>query len=139
LDHCRQPWTRWLNTRTEELLHEWICQQRRLCHGSSRTPGCRRCYEKSTEGCSMQQRHRTTELRDEELFRQPESNYNVDCPICLLPLPIHTFKSSLYFCCTKMICRGCETPTSCVRDRRICNKHAHSVGALYQKQRRRPK
>jgi len=53
-------------------------------------------------------KERSAELRDEILFRQPESTHMGDCPICLLPLPIHTFKSSLYICCTKMICRGCE-------------------------------
>eukprot|EP00984_Skeletonema_dohrnii_P018776 scaffold8854_cov97-Skeletonema_dohrnii-CCMP3373.AAC.1 len=31
---------------------------------------------------------RLAELRDEILFRQPESTHLGDCPICLLPMPL---------------------------------------------------
>ena len=31
---------------------------------------------------------RAAELRDEILFRQPESTHKGDCPICFLPLPL---------------------------------------------------
>ena len=33
-------------------------------------------------------KERAAELRDEILFRQPESTHVGDCPICCLPLPI---------------------------------------------------
>ena len=48
------------------------------------------------------------ELRDEILFKQPESSHYGDCPICCLPLPIDIKKSTLYSCCTKQICDGCD-------------------------------
>jgi hypothetical protein len=47
------------------------------------------------------------ELRDEILFRQPESSNLGDCPICCLPIPLDAQKSTLMACCSKMICDGC--------------------------------
>ena len=51
---------------------------------------------------------RAAELYDELLFKQPESSYNGDCPICYLPLPIDPQKSVLMPCCIKLICDGCD-------------------------------
>ena len=48
------------------------------------------------------------ELRDEILFKQPESSNFGDCPICCLPLPIDPQKSRMMACCSKMICQGCD-------------------------------
>ena len=50
---------------------------------------------------------RAAELRDELLFKQPESSHRGDCPICSLPLPIDATKSRLHDCCNKVICSGC--------------------------------
>ena len=50
---------------------------------------------------------RAAELRDELLFKQPESSYLGDCPICCLPLPLAMKKSTIYDCCSKFICNGC--------------------------------
>eukprot|EP00984_Skeletonema_dohrnii_P006044 scaffold2139_cov79-Skeletonema_dohrnii-CCMP3373.AAC.6 len=50
---------------------------------------------------------RVAELRDEILFRQPESSYFGDCPICCLPLPLDPRKTVSYFCCSKIVCKGC--------------------------------
>ena len=50
---------------------------------------------------------RAAELRDEILFKQPESSYLGDCPICCLPLPLDTTKVSMS-CCSKKICEGCD-------------------------------
>ena len=50
---------------------------------------------------------RATELRDELLFKQPESTHMGDCPICMLPLPLDMSKSSMCCSCSKVICRGC--------------------------------
>ncbi len=47
---------------------------------------------------------RAAELRDELLFKQPESTNRGDCPICCLPLPL---VYSIYGCCSKQICIGC--------------------------------
>ena len=51
---------------------------------------------------------RAAELRDEILFKQPESSYLGDCPICCLPLPIDATESTMMACCCKKICNGCE-------------------------------
>ena len=51
---------------------------------------------------------RAAELKDEILFKQPESNHFGDCPICCVPLPIDVSKSALNACCGKRICTGCS-------------------------------
>jgi hypothetical protein len=50
---------------------------------------------------------RAAELRDEILFKQPESCCFGDCPICFLPLPLDPQKSAFMTCCSKIICQGC--------------------------------
>jgi hypothetical protein len=50
---------------------------------------------------------RAAELRNEILFRQPESSHLGDCPICCLPLSLDLNKSCMKECCSKMICHGC--------------------------------
>ena len=50
---------------------------------------------------------RAAELRDEILFKQPESSHLGDCPICFLPLSLDD-KSSVMSCCSKIICDGCN-------------------------------
>jgi len=50
---------------------------------------------------------RVVELRDEKLFKQPESSFMGDCPICFLPLPLDPKKSSMQSCCSKVVCKGC--------------------------------
>eukprot|EP00984_Skeletonema_dohrnii_P022726 scaffold11822_cov72-Skeletonema_dohrnii-CCMP3373.AAC.2 len=79
---------------------------------------CTAC--KSVRYCSVacQKKHRpqhkkdckqkAAELRDELLFKQPESSNYGDCPICLLPQPIDPTKSSMMTCCSKVICKGCN-------------------------------
>uniref|UniRef100_A0A7S2LVZ9 MYND-type domain-containing protein n=1 Tax=Skeletonema marinoi TaxID=267567 RepID=A0A7S2LVZ9_9STRA len=53
-------------------------------------------------------KERAAELRDEILFKQPESSHLGDCPICCLPLPIdNAGKSALMPCCSKIVCNGC--------------------------------
>ena len=51
---------------------------------------------------------RAAELRDELLFKQPEGSHNGDCPICCLPLSLDRKNSSMYNCCSKVICNGCS-------------------------------
>ena len=50
---------------------------------------------------------RVAQLRDEILFKQPESSCYGDCPICCLPLSIDIKESVLMACCCKRICYGC--------------------------------
>ena len=48
-------------------------------------------------------------VRDEILFKQPESSHLGDCPICMIPLPIHIEKSAeIASCCSKINCVGCS-------------------------------
>ncbi len=53
---------------------------------------------------------RVAELRDEILFKQPESSHLGDCPICYLPLSIDKSKYGYvsYSCCSKRTCAGCD-------------------------------
>ena len=51
---------------------------------------------------------RGAELRDEILFKQPESTHYGDCPICSLPLPVDPRKSSICHSCSKVVCNGCD-------------------------------
>ena len=51
---------------------------------------------------------RAAELKDEILFKQPESTHLGDCPICSLPLPLNISKSGMQSCCCKIICVGCN-------------------------------
>ncbi|KAK1733146.1 hypothetical protein QTG54_016123 [Skeletonema marinoi] len=50
---------------------------------------------------------RAAELHDEILFKQPESSYEGDCPICFLPRSLDQKKSTMMSCCSKIICNGC--------------------------------
>jgi hypothetical protein len=56
-------------------------------------------------------KERAAEIRDEILFKQPESSYLGDCPICCLPMSLDAMldatKSSVTSCCSKTICDGC--------------------------------
>jgi tetratricopeptide (TPR) repeat protein len=51
---------------------------------------------------------RAAKLRDEILFKQPESGHWGDCPICFLPLSLDHKKSFMTACCSKLICDGCD-------------------------------
>jgi len=51
---------------------------------------------------------RAAELRDELLFKQPESTHLGDCPICMIPLSLDESKSAMMVCCSKVICDGCS-------------------------------
>ena len=50
---------------------------------------------------------RAAELRDELLFRQPESSHLGDCPICMLPQPLDKANPNMNSCCSTIICNGC--------------------------------
>jgi len=53
-------------------------------------------------------KRRAAEIRDELLFKQPESSGLGDCPICCLPLSLDPQDSSVMACCSKLVCNGCE-------------------------------
>ena len=79
---------------------------------------CTACYLVRYCGVACQKEHRkkhkkeckkrAAELRDELLFKQPESTHLGDCPICCLPLFPYPSKSTLKACCSKSICKGCD-------------------------------
>ncbi len=60
---------------------------------------------------------RAAELRDDELFSQPESTHLGECPICFLPLPTDPQKSTFHTCCSTYICKGCVYANA------MANKH----------------
>ena len=78
---------------------------------------CTACYLVRYCGVKCQMDHRkqhkkeckkrAAELKDELLFKQPESSHLGDCPICCLPLPIDLSKCGMHPCCCKRICAGC--------------------------------
>ena len=53
-------------------------------------------------------KQRAAELRDEILFKQPESTHLGDCPICCLPLPTDHKRLIIKSCCCKFLCLGCH-------------------------------
>eukprot|EP00984_Skeletonema_dohrnii_P012114 scaffold4870_cov75-Skeletonema_dohrnii-CCMP3373.AAC.6 len=74
----------------------------------------RYCSDECKEDHGTEHEHackkRAAELRDEKLFKQPESSHLGDCPICCLPHPLlhsETFMIMMS-CCSKLICRGCD-------------------------------
>eukprot|EP00986_Skeletonema_menzelii_P015015 scaffold10835_cov153-Skeletonema_menzelii.AAC.4 len=66
------------------------------------------CQRKHRSQHKKDCKRRAAELRDELLFKQPESSHRGDCPICCLPLSLDKQKSVLMGCCLKMICNGCD-------------------------------
>ena len=63
---------------------------------------------KSAQREAAEKYKRAAELRDEILFKQPESSHRGDCPICCLPLQLDKEKSTMSSCCSKVICNGCN-------------------------------
>jgi hypothetical protein len=51
---------------------------------------------------------RAAELRDRDLFTQPDISHQGECPICCLPLPLDIEKSAFMTCCSQLICEGCD-------------------------------
>jgi len=66
-----------------------------------------KCQEDHRPNHEAMCKERATELRDEILFRQPESSYFGDCPICCLPVPLDETQSNMQACCSNIICKGC--------------------------------
>jgi tetratricopeptide (TPR) repeat protein len=51
---------------------------------------------------------RMAEIRDDDLFTQPDGSHLGECPLCCLPLSIVQNASTLSSCCSQLICDGCE-------------------------------
>ncbi len=63
--------------------------------------------ERHEEEC----KRRLAELRDRDLFEQPDESHLGECPICCLPLPINVGNVFMP-CCSKRICMGCHYANS---------------------------
>lgn len=81
----------------------------------------RQSSEHACENQNHEKRHRHAELRDEILFRQPESTHLGDCPICFLPF-LCSSDVDLKPCCSKLICNGCSLANFC-RERKEGLEH----------------
>ena len=66
------------------------------------------CQENHREEHDEECKKRKAELRDRDLFTQPDSSYLGECPLCRLPLSMDPNKSTLMSCCCKIICDGCN-------------------------------
>ena len=66
------------------------------------------CKEDHRSEHEVKCKERAAELRDEILFKQPESTHHGDCPLCCVPLSLEDGKRVLYPCCSKVICNGCS-------------------------------
>ena len=66
-----------------------------------------KCREDHREQHSEACRKRAKKLRDKVLFRQLDSSYLGECPICFLPLPLDPTKSVTRSCCSNLVCNGC--------------------------------
>ncbi len=92
---------------------------------------CTACYLVSYCSVQCQKNHRKqhkkeckqrmAELREELLFKQPESSHFGDCPICCLPLAITEDKSSMTSCCCVLICDGCAFTNQMKDERSVMN------------------
>ena len=80
------------------------------------------CQKEHRKKHKKECKKRAAELRDELLFKQPESTHLGDCPICCLPLPLDAQKSPMMSCCSKTICGGCN----------YANKKREAEGGLQQ-------
>ena len=93
---------------------------------------CTGCYLVSYCGIKCQKEHRSkhkrdckkraAELRDELLFKQPESSHLGDCPICSLPLSLDVTKLTVNQCCSKRICNGCNYANHIREEEARCRK-----------------
>jgi len=66
------------------------------------------CQEKHRDQHEGECKKRKAELRDRDLFTQPDISHLGECPICCLPLPLDGKKSMLMTCCSQSICMGCD-------------------------------
>eukprot|EP00986_Skeletonema_menzelii_P004549 scaffold1561_cov129-Skeletonema_menzelii.AAC.2 len=110
---------------TEAATEDEICASCGIAGGGDdvKLKNCTACYLVKYCGVNCQRKHRpqhkrackrrAAELKDEILFKQPESRYLGDCPICFLPLPLDkqgdtdTMKYTMQTCCSKVVCDGC--------------------------------
>jgi hypothetical protein len=78
------------------------------CDGCDHVRYCgEKCREEHREQHGEECKIRAKEIRDRQLFTQPDGTNLGECPICFLPLPIDLEKSMFWTCCSETICKGC--------------------------------
>ena len=70
------------------------------------------CQDNHRDQHEEECKKRRADLRDKDLFQQPDESYLGECPICCLPLPLDETKSRIMSCCSKSICNGCHYTNS---------------------------
>jgi tetratricopeptide (TPR) repeat protein len=71
--------------------------------------GCQKNHRKQHKKAC---KRRAVEIRNDNLFKQPDESHLGECPICCLPLPPDPTKSTVNSCCCKYICDGCDYANS---------------------------
>jgi TPR repeat protein len=66
------------------------------------------CHDNHREQHEEECRKRLAEIRDKDLFTQPDESHYGECPICCLPMSLDTSKSLIAPCCSQLICKGCD-------------------------------
>ncbi len=67
-----------------------------------------KCKEENREQHDGECKKKETEVHDDNLFRQPDDSHFGECPLCFLPMPLDSEKSTFYSCCSKLVCQGCN-------------------------------
>ncbi len=81
----------------------------KLCDGCDLVKYCSdKCTKDHQDQHDEWCKKRKAELRDKELFTQPDGSHLGECPLCFLPMPLDNRKSAFYSCCSKTICDGCD-------------------------------
>ena len=65
------------------------------------------CQENHREQHEDECKKKLAEIRERDLFEQPDESHLGECPICCLPMPLDAHKSTFMGCCSKRICNGC--------------------------------
>jgi tetratricopeptide (TPR) repeat protein len=65
------------------------------------------CNELDRPEHDVECKKKKQEIREKDLFEQPDESHLGECPICCLPLPLDSSKSTLMRCCCKILCNGC--------------------------------
>ncbi len=78
------------------------------------------CQENNRDHHEQECKERKAELRDKELFEQPDGTHLGECPICFLPMALGKGKSTFCSCCCKSACIGCSYANFQSNGRWIC-------------------
>ena len=65
------------------------------------------CKEVHREQHEEECKKRAKELHDKKIFTPPDGSHYGECPLCFLPMPLDTEKTTFKSCCSNTICDGC--------------------------------